>query len=763
MITLLQSEVNVVPGARAPINPPDSPVGQNCAVLRITNSTAHENAYDIRVTCKSPHWQSEWVGISSLTQFDASGGMSQPSRQDVRLPEGLRVFVTNNGQRQVLLSFEVPKAPMARAGKYSLDIAVRTSVVGDAANRQTTEDQLSTEVFIEPYYDWEVRVEPERRKVGMLRRRARYGLRVVSRGNDWLYCKLGVRQQDNEVSASTPTEWVAVPPPDDLERSRVIPMEVISSIRTWRGNEVVKPLTLRSERIDAPSHPQLGVDQFGALTQTRPDVVLANDKTNDYPVVAADASQPAVVYCPPIRSFVTGFFGGIVNNAKAVVFSLIALLAAFVLYVMIADGFVRSVRVEPLTLQITRPVIPLGGRFLDGGEVTAFTATNTHIPESLPIKADVETGKGVPYDPNRITSMGENARSLLGRLTPGQTKVWHVGIPIEHWRRLRNGDVLRVRVTRASMLRIFMGGVLTYECKTQVMVQKKEPRASGPEPVVGNLLTGDRKPGESLKTFGQAFGSQRGLVLFNGDRQAQITSWSDKLVRYTVPKDLSGSASIQVFPAGSDKGVNAGTINVVQASIPTPGDLGSDGGGSFGGSGGGGGGGSSGLGGGGGGISVRPSAPTGVWKPPVDVRVVTAVHRTPDSSYYAFLGRDFDKAVSQAGSDASGKAIKAAALFMRGGSESEANALTAEAQKQARTGRDWALVYFAKGYAEGNATTWWKKSIDRYPKILLPYAYLAKRLKKIRGGEKEAEKVLEKARQAIPETDPQWSYVKWIE
>lgn len=769
MIKLQQSEISIVPGANAPLSPPQTRVGQNFAVLQIDNTTNYENAYDITVSCENPLWRQEWVRIYSLLQTDSYGNVSQPSKQDVPLYDGgIRVFVTNRGQRQVVLAFEARKQPDSRAGRYPLQVKVRTSIPDGATGATSTEEHVSVDAYVEPFYHWSSSIEPEQQRVGVLKKRAQYDVKLVNRGNDWLYCCLNPVQQGQEVQTEMPTRLVAVPPPvlGEEESVRVVPLNTTSRIKTLKGSEVVKPIVLNAARLDAPSIPQC---PQGDPMASRQDRVMM-EETGAPPTFADAAYQPSLVYCPPLKSFLTGSFGWIINNIKAIAFTALGLLAALVAYTAVMDAFVRSVKVEPLQLEVSEParVLTLGGRFLDGGQVRMFTSNNQHVPESLPIIVNIQAGKGVQYDPNRDRTASESARGLLNRLTPGHTKVWHIAIDRTNWSRLQNEDNLRIRVVRASPLAALFSGMLTYECKTEVNVKKSVVKPPPDPPKVMNPLSGVKGVGQVLTSKGSNFGSQRGVVFFGGDFPAPIVSWRDNQVSYKVPEEMEGQSGIeiQITPCNSINSVSAGVISIAQrgnAGPPPPISAFDDGGGSSGGSGS-----SSGPSGrpatrpggrSGGSVSVAPVGPAPIDFSKIMIRPIGGM-----DAYYALLDGDYAKARNEAGSDAAGKAIQSIALFLDdSGNDELAGKLAREADRLAKSSsnaRARALALVAMGFETEQAVPCWNQAIAADKKLLLPYKLLANRLQAMRLTN-QAAAIRSKAKSSVPESDAQWEHVDW--
>ncbi|RYG41319.1 hypothetical protein EON79_21010, partial [bacterium] len=179
---LLHNEIDVVPGRKPQKQPlPEGYVGQGVAVLRLTNTSARQNSYTVRVKCDAPYWQESWVRIMAL----ASGGdqnaapAGKPDQQGPR-EQSLTLFVKDRGVRDVVLNFFVPEKSECRAGVYPVKIVVETRIVSDDPRQARKERivEIPATVIVRPFYQWTVSYVPEERRVGIFRRAAAYEMVV---------------------------------------------------------------------------------------------------------------------------------------------------------------------------------------------------------------------------------------------------------------------------------------------------------------------------------------------------------------------------------------------------------------------------------------------------------------------------------------------------------------------------------------------------------------------------------------------------------
>ncbi|MHB0937072.1 MAG: IPT/TIG domain-containing protein [Armatimonadota bacterium] len=731
MIILLQREISIVPGRAMPVRPPEAQVGENCAVLQIINNTNQENEYTVRIECAHPSWREEWVRVASIVEMTDAGGYIQPSKPDMALSDGsLRIYVARQSQRKVMLAFQLPKAPDSRAGRYTLKVQVRTRLTAGGSGQPLSEELL-IDAFVEPYYDWGLHFDPPKRGVGLLRRKAHYNVTVVNRGNDWLYCQMRPpqAQQQADMRVALFSEAIAVPPPDidQAEARRQVPLTATTTLKQVRGAEKVTPVALRVYRIDAPSVPQLPRQDYGVAEVERPDHVMANP-TTEPPSIADETFQlGTLVYYPPVRSFITGSIKWVVDNIKAAMFAVMAILVFLVIIGVVYQAFVRDMKIEPLILTVseTQKKVPFKGRYILGATVKVYTASNS-IPEDKPIPVKVTAYKNEVFKENRKPP--QQAAAILNNLNVDNPQYLTIDLS-GIWNKLEKDDHLKFKVTRGSLFARMVPGLMTYACETEITVEK--PKVM-PATVPG--LSAQYWPpvtaGGRLTVRGKNLG-EGGSVRVNG-LDMQIVGWRDASITFKIPEDFGDSPKSMVEITRND-GASAPSTTVdikanpafAVAADPGAGGGGdSDGGGDSGGGGAssGGGGGAS-NGGGGGAVSNPPVRPA-----PIDPRVTRRPPVVAASNAVTLLvdayNADCDPALLQKAIDVAkkdtpeGKAVQAIALFLKNADE-EAPGYNAQEARTAtrlitglgnsRAPRVQALTLIARGYL-GNAKGNWTQA-----------------------------------------------------
>ncbi|MHB9105522.1 MAG: IPT/TIG domain-containing protein [Armatimonadota bacterium] len=733
MIILLQREISIEPGRAMPVRPPDTQVGENCAVLQIINNTNQENEYTVRVECTHPSWREDWVRVASIVEMTDAGGYIQPSKPDMALSDGsLRIYVARQSQRKVMLAFQLPKAPDSRAGRYTLKVQVRTRLTAGGSGQPLSEELL-IDAFVEPYYDWGLLFDPPKRGVGLLRRKAHYNVTVVNRGNDWLYCQLRPpqAQQQADMRVAVFSEAVAVPPPDtdQAEARRQVPLTASTTLKQIRGAEKATPIALRAYRIEAPSVPQLPRQDYGVAVVERPDHVMANP-TTEPPSIADETFQlGTLVYYPPVRSFITGSIKWVVDNIKAAMFAVMAILVFLVIMGVVYQAFIRDMKVEPLILGVseTQKKVPFKGRYILGATVKVYTASNS-IPEDKPIPVKVTAYKNEVFEGNRKPPA--QAAAILNNLNVDNPQYLTIDLS-GIWNKLEKDDHLKFKVTRGSLLARMVPGLMTYACETEITVEK--PKVM-PATVPG--LSAQYWPpvtaGGKLTVRGKNLGDG-GSVRVNG-LDMQIVGWRDASITFKIPEDFGDSPKSMVEITRNDGASAPSTTVDIKANpaFAVAADPGAGGGGDSGGGGGassgGGGGASSGGGnsggsgpssGGGGGVvsnpPVRPVNPNVNRRPPL-VAANNAVTLLVDA-----YNADCDPAMLQQAIDAAkkdtpeGKVVQAIALFLKNADE-EAPGYNAQEARTAtrlitglgnsRTPRVQALTLIAKGYLGNPKGNW---------------------------------------------------------
>ena len=162
---LLHPEIDVVPGRKPQRQPlPEGYVGRGTATLRLTNPSARQNSYTVRVRCEQPYWQDAWVHVSALP---ASTGADAPpaDKPDQPGPRGqsLTLFVRDGGTRDVVLAFDVPEKAECRAGVYRATVVVESRIVSPDPRQASKERivEIPATVVVRPFYRWTVSFAPE--------------------------------------------------------------------------------------------------------------------------------------------------------------------------------------------------------------------------------------------------------------------------------------------------------------------------------------------------------------------------------------------------------------------------------------------------------------------------------------------------------------------------------------------------------------------------------------------------------------------------
>jgi beta-lactam-binding protein with PASTA domain len=340
---LIHPQVDIEPGragTRPPVPPylPGYPLPDS-AVLRLTNTTSRVNAYTIRVRSDHRYWQENWYTVVALPPAaDRPENAPPGDKPDQRGPgyRSIKVFVPSGGTRDVMVRFNVPRRPDARAGKYPYQIVVETEVTGpgEGTRRQDRVTTLPAVAIVRPFYQWSIDLAPEQQRVGrLLRRRREFEVVVTNEGNDWLYCDLQV-PKPREMLLETPTWRVAVPPAEPGEllpaepgkdarpgTQRRLPLRAVTQLKAWRGDVMLYAVPLTAQRVDAPSvAPSLddvASDGMGS--------VVASTTTEVQPI----PSDRSLLYCPPIPSIRIGSIWALIGTLFLAAAVLLAIRVAY--------------------------------------------------------------------------------------------------------------------------------------------------------------------------------------------------------------------------------------------------------------------------------------------------------------------------------------------------------------------------------------------------------------------------------------------------
>ena len=379
---LLQSEVLIVPGRSAQY-PQGAGLAEGQAVpggavVRLTNTTPRENAFKVRVRCGDPYWQEDWVHPVPLPP--PPGQDNAPTgKPDQRGPQGrwIKVYVPRDGSRDILLRFQVPQAPDARAGRYPFVVEIETQILGTEAgqSRRSRATELAGTAYIAPFYKWSVDLSPPQQTVGVVKHSDEFAVVVTNEGNDWLYCDVEVPRPTNML-LEAPTLRVSVPPPEPGEllpmgvgeqarvgTQRCVPLRATSQLRQIGGMQTLQPIALTATRVDAPS------------------VILPTGNPGSGSVVAQETAEKeqvpgnrGLMYRPPVPAALSRLFDRTGNAFQAAIAMFVGF-GILTLAVLVAEENYRfnGIKAEPLEIDtITNPgqLVRFEGPKLDGAKIT---------------------------------------------------------------------------------------------------------------------------------------------------------------------------------------------------------------------------------------------------------------------------------------------------------------------------------------------------------------------------------------------------------
>jgi hypothetical protein len=383
---LLHDRVEVTPGepgARPGVwPPPDSQRLTGSAVLYIKNETAlkQESRYEIRLRCTHPLCEDGYYTITSLTDPPKGG---QPDEHGGR-NEWLAISVAYGQDRFVLIQFEFPKSPEARAGVFQFQAVVLAQPVDDSSGSQLPTETLvppePATLVVHPFHEWSLDLTPLSRRAGrFFRRRHQYDVVITSESNDWLYCELRVPEQQ-DLRLSLPTTSLAVPPPERGEllpsglptegrpgTQRRVPLRAATRLTEFRGDTKNQPITVTGVRLEAPSLSSGSSPlsetrhRYQQTTETRPP------------------RQPCTLdYSPPFPESWRDLTGQLVKIAAFVAIGIILILPLLLclkenlLHGDIQITYVNGQKVQgdvPIKLLDTKSPVSLSGKSLVGSGI----------------------------------------------------------------------------------------------------------------------------------------------------------------------------------------------------------------------------------------------------------------------------------------------------------------------------------------------------------------------------------------------------------
>ena len=543
---LLHPEVDVTPG-RAGKRPQSTPYQDRekldgSVVLRLTNDTAQENAYTVRLRCDNSFWQEAWYTVQSLAA--APGAPTTAVKPDVSGPQGrsVKVFVPRGGSRDILIRFSVPAKPESRAGRYDYAIEVETQVTapqaGDgAARRKDRLTSLPAAANVRPFYKWGLDLTPDQRRVGRRRRSGEFDVVVTNEGNDWLYCDLQL-PRPKDLLLECPTLRLAVPPPEPGEllpstgtsegrpgTQRTVPLVATTRLKTFRGDLTPQPLMLSALRVDAPSLPPPPEDGFLSLGS-----VVATEPTP--PDAKPAPADRALVYAPPVPAKLLDFFSRSAGSVRAWIAPLLALMIMVPLaYVAIQHLFFTPQMKKGYTFGTTnlaeggKPLY-VSGKLVVGSHYTLTDQAGTVLDDGT-VKLDTrnkahpDPSKGMIAIPKRVN----NVRAIL-------------------------------TVQRFSFLPLLSAILPKDKQLVEIGTITGPVVASIPEPLDGQFKPGQEVP---LKVVGF---NGAGTVLIDGVARKAV-GWAQDHVTIRVPDGAPGKQFVvALMPEGASQAIPAGSITI---------------------------------------------------------------------------------------------------------------------------------------------------------------------------------------------------------
>ncbi len=552
---LLNPEVNIVPGAPGRLElvagGATGVVGAGHAVVRLENDTDQQNSFVVHVASEAPLWQDAWYTMEALGTPNAV----HPDQYGAQ-KRSVTVFVEAHQTRDVMVRFNVPRTPEARAGVYPFQIVVNTRILapgvppGEGRIRR-----LDAKAIVRPFYQWSVSLAPPARRVGIFRRSAGYEAQIVNEGNDWLYCALSFGDQQN-LLAQTPTSKVAVPPPPAGASSmaRSVPVRATAKMRQFRGERTPLSLALQASRIEAPSVPELEGDVTAGVPSANLTRGVVEEPTQEHKA----PEQAQLVYCPLIPTSWSGCFGQMVQNAKKLALTLVGLILLYTMYCYAVDRFIR----HDLAVTINQPrrdpgsrgkeqFIPLSGRYLDGGRLVFYED-----------KGDNKQGEeldSIPLSPKNVelVTLGQERQS------------YKVPVDLKAHKALNDKSV-RVGFQRAAMLRLWKNPIIpeSWAGKTEMIFG-----APSVSPAVKMART-TYSPGGEIRLEIQASADNcprvRGVSV-GGDPVKQFTQAGTN-VSFACPANAKNNDTVEVDYEGGGR-ASSPPITVEAPPVPPPGPM----------------------------------------------------------------------------------------------------------------------------------------------------------------------------------------------
>ena len=522
---LLQSEIEITPGRpgnRPSVVSESQPV-PGSAILRVINTMPQENAFVVRLRCEHPLWQDAWYTITSLPPPPGAVRDAQPGKPDQRGPQdrSIKIYVPRGGSRDLLVRFDVPQQPEARAGRYPFLLEVENQVVGPADNgrRRNRVTTVSGAATIRPYYRWSMDITPEDQRVGLRRRTADFEVVITNEGNDWLYCDLQL-PRPRDMVLDCPTLRLAVPPPEPGETitinegrdslpgtQRAVPLRAVTHLKTVKGDVTPQPLLLSALRLDAPSVPPPATDSH----YNGVGAVVAVQTTESQQVVG----ERSLIYCPPIPSKLTDLFRQSATTIRTFVMSVVGLALILPTAYVAFEQSRHSVSIKPMGFAYAGRPLVLGDKWVLGTRVT-FTGKIGDRPIP-PVTVNTQPVPGKMTDPDRAqVAIPASLNHMTGTMT-AQRFARFIPWPFS-------------QLMPKSTCPITVGDAL-------------------PPPTV-YPVSQQLVAGQTVTISGASLGEQTGSVRI-GDKEAQVKKWTSSSITVVVPT-LAPSARcpVVVTPSG---------------------------------------------------------------------------------------------------------------------------------------------------------------------------------------------------------------------
>jgi len=532
-VKLLHPEIDVVPGRKPQKQPlPEGFVGRGTATLRLTNASARQNSYTVRVRCEQPYWQDAWVHVSALpAATDANAPPADKPDQPGPRGQSLTLFVRDDGTRDVVLAFDVPEKPECRAGVYKATVVVESRIVSSDPRQARKERivEIPITVIVRPFFRWTVSYAPDERRVGILRRGVEFEMVVENQGNDWLY--VGLKPpRPQQALVNTLAQSLAVPPLEPGSTSvRSVPVRVVSRLKAIRGPITPTPIPMAIERIDAPTVAPLAEEAaFGPGGSNVGGAVVAND-TGD---LATPTAPAKIVYSPPIPDTFTGFFEAALRNARGLVGLVIGGLLAWQVAAYSYEVYfkrITEVHSNRSQVKVGEP-FRVSGKNLIGSQILLFD------PQT---KAPI----GEPLDP-KVEPRSVSENYVMVTIADKGLEGKHVVVGAKRLGKLTFlSPLLPVVKDPASLL----------------VGQPPKPTAG---PASGSVAA-TVPPGGTLTIGGVNFGETLGKVLIDGVA-SKVVGWTDDAIKVKLPAEKASGDTVSIAAFTADgRGVSISPATVI--------------------------------------------------------------------------------------------------------------------------------------------------------------------------------------------------------